>query len=224
MITLAVKSALCIVGIMMMLRTSDCGIWPFYKLPFYTLIYCGGHAIAIGTIVWMLWPIISMVKTNNSTNMGVANILVGCLMAFVWLIEYSFGSMENVSPFGKLCDNYKMFCKNGPRISFSVFKKMVSLHPENFEFSALVFKYSGEKFSLSLPGYLWALCLCMREADKKESRKCNNEQRRIYDKMQRDLDTDLDRINRERDRALADINKAAHNTQDILARISNERR
>ncbi len=110
------------------------------------------------------------------------------------------------------------------RISFSIFKKMVALHLDNFQFSAFSFRYKGENFSLSFLGYIWALCLCWCEVNKENNRKNNTAQNRVYDKMRHDLQDDLDRITREREAALASIDKAAHNTQDILTRLSAERR
>ena len=101
---------------------------------------------------------------------------------------------------------------------------MVALHSDNFQFSAFSFRYKGEDFSLSFPGYIWALCLCWREVNKKNNRKNNAAQNRVYDRMRRDLQDDLDRVAYEREAALASIDKSVHNTQDILTRISAERR
>ena len=131
--------------------------------------------------------------------------------------------MENISPLYELCNDYKTFRHSGPRISFSIFKKMVALHLDNFQFSAFSFRYKGEDFSLSFFGYIWALCLCWREVNKENSRKNNTAQNRVYDRMRRDLQNDLDRVTHEREAALASIDKAAHNTQDILTRIRAER-
>jgi len=146
--------------------------------------------------------------------------IVALLMALIYLIVYMFASMENISPLYELCNDYKTLRHSGPRISFSIFKKMVALHLDNFKFSAFSFRYKGEDFSLSFPGYIWALCLYWREINKENNRKNNAAQNRVYDKMRRDLQDDLDRVTHEREAALASIDKAAHSTQDILTRIS----
>ena len=66
--------------------------------------------------------------------------------------------------------------------------------------------------------------MCWCEVNKENDRKNDTAQNRVYDKMRHDLQDDLDRVTREREAALASIDKAAHNTQDILARLSAERR
>lgn len=223
-VKLAILTILCIIGLVVMEKTSDCGMKSFFKLPFYTLIYCGGHVITACTILWMLSPLIAMVKNGAASSIETVSVIVALFMALIYLITYMFTCIDNFSPLYELCDNYKMLRHSGPRISFSIFKKMVALHLDNFKFSAFSFRYKGEDFSLSFPGYIWALCLCWREVNKENNRKNNAAQNRVYDRMRRDLQDDLDRVTHEREAALASIDKAAHNTQDILTRISAERR
>ena len=221
---LVVLTILCIIGLVVMEKTSDCGMKLFYKLPLYTLIYCGGHVIAACTVLWMFSPIITMVKNGAASSIEVVSVLVALFMAFVYFITYVFACIDDISPLYKLCDNYKTFRNSGPRISFSIFKKMVALHLDNFQFSAFSFRYKGENFTLSFLGYVWVLCLRWCEVNKENNRKNNTAQNRVYDKMRRDLQDDLDRVTHEREAALASIDKAAHNTQDILTRLSAERR
>ena len=149
--------------------------------------------------------------------------IVALLMALIYLNVYMFVSMENISPLYELCKDYKTFRSSGPQISFSIFKKMVALHLDNFQFNAFSFRYKGDNFSLSFFGYIWALCLYWREVNKENNRKNNAAQNRVYDRMRRDLQDDLDRVTHEREAALASIDKAAHSTQDILTRLSAER-
>lgn len=221
---LVVLTILCIIGLVVMEKTSDCGTKLFFKLPFYTVVYCGGNVIAVCTVLWMFSPIVTMVKNGAVSSIEVVSVLVALFMAFVYFITYMFVCIDNISPLYKLCDNYKTFRSSGPRISFSIFKKMVALHLDNFQFSVFSFRYKGENFSLSFFGYVWALCLCWCEVNKENDRKNDTAQNRVYDRMRRDLQDDLDRVTREREAALASIDKAAHNTQDILARLSAERR
>ena len=221
---LVVLTILCIIGLVVMEKTSDCGMKLFYKLPLYTLIYCGGHVIAACTVLWMFSPIITMVKNGAASSIEVVSVLVALFMAFVYFITYVLACIDDISPLYKLCDNYKTFRNSGPRISFSIFKKMVALHLDNFQFSAFSFRYKGENFTLSFLGYVWVLCLRWCEVNKENNRKNNTAQNRVYDKMRRDLQDDLDRVTHEREAALASIDKAAHNTQDILTRLSAERR
>lgn len=220
---LVILTILCIIGLVVMEKTSDYGTKFFFKLPFYTVVYCGGHVIAACTVLWMFSPIITMVKNGAASNIGVVSVLVALFMAFVYFITYMFACIDDISPLYELCNNYKTFRSSGPRISFSIFKKMVALHLDNFQFSAFSFRYKGENFSLSFLGYIWALCLCWREVNKENNRKNNTAQNRVYDKMRRDLQDDFDRVTREREAALADIDKAAHSTQDILTRLNAER-
>ncbi len=221
---LVILTILCIIGLVVMEKTSDYGMKLFYKLPLYTLVYCGGHVATACTILWMFSPFITMIDGGDVSGIEVFSMIVALLMALIYLTVYMFVSMENISPLYKLCDYYKTFRHSGPRISFSIFKKMVALHLDNFQFSAFSFRYKGENFSLSFLGYIWALCLRWREVNKENDRKNDTAQNRVYDKMRCDLQDDLDRVTREREIALANINKAAHNTQDILARLSAERR
>ena len=223
-VKLVILTILCIIGLVVMEKTSDYGMESFFKLPFYTLVYCSGHVTVACTILWMLSPLIAMVKNGAASSIETVSVIVALFMALVYLITYMFTCIDNFSPLYELCDNYKMLRHSGPRISFSIFKKMVALHLDNFQFSAFSFRYKGDDFSLSFPGYIWALCLCWREVNKENSRKNNTAQNRVYDKMRRDLQDDLDRVTHEREAALASIDKAAHSTQDILARISAERR
>ena len=223
-IPFTVVTILCIIGLVVMEKTSDYGMKLFFKLPFYTLVYCAGHVIAACTVLWMFSPIITMVKNGAASSIEVVSVLVALFMAFVYFITYMFACIDDISPLYKLCDNYKMLRSSGPRISFSIFKKMVALHLDNFQFSAFSFRYKGENFSLSFLGYVWALCLRWCEVNKENNRKNNTAQNRVYDKMRHDLQDDLDRITHEREAALASIDKAAHNTQDILTRLSAERR
>lgn len=223
-VKLVILTILCIIGLVVMERTSDCGMKLFYKLPIYTLVYCGGHVITACTVLWMFSPFIVMIDGGAVSGTEVFSMIAALLMALIYLIVYMFASMENISPLYELCKDYKTFRSSGPRISFSIFKKMVALHLDNFKFSAFSFRYKSEDFSLSFPGYIWALCLCWREVNKDNSRKNNTAQNRVYDRMRRDLQDDLDRVTHEREAALASIDKAAHNTQDILTRISAEQR
>ena len=221
---LVILTILCIIGLVVMEKTSDYGTKLFFKLPFYTFVYCGGHVIAACTILWMFSPFIVMIEGGAVSGTEVFSMIAALLMALIYLIVYMFASMENISPLYKLCDNYKTFRNSGPRISFSIFKKMVALHLDNFQFRVFSFKYKGENFSLSFFGYVWALCLCWHEVNKENDRKNDTAQNRVYDKMRHDLQDDLDRVTREREAALASIDKAAHSTQDILTRLSAERR
>ena len=223
-VKLVILTILCIIGLVVMEKTIDCGMKSFFKLPFYTLVYCGSHVTAACTVLWMFSPLVAMGKNGAASNIEVVSVIMAVFMVFVYFIVYIFTSIDNVSPLYKLCDNYKMFRHSGPRISFSIFKKMVALHLDNFKFSAFSFRYKGDNFSLSFFGYIWALCLCWREVNKENNRKNNAAQNRVYDRMRRDLQDDLDRVTHEREAALASIDKAAHNTQDILTRISAERR
>ena len=223
-VKLVILTILCIIGLVVMEKTSDCGMKSFFKLPFYTLVYCGSHVTAACTVLWMLSPLIAMGKNGAASNIEVVSVIMAVFMAFVYFIVYIFTSIDNISPLYKLCDNYKMFRHSGPRISFSIFKKMVALHLDSFQFNAFSFRYKGDNFSLSFFGYIWALCLCWREVNKENSRKNNAAQNRVYDKMRRDLQDDLDRVTHEREAALTSKDKVAHNTQDILTRISAERR
>lgn len=223
-VKLVILTILCIIGLVVIERTSDCGMKLFYKLPLYTLIYCGGNVITACTVLWMSSPIITMVKNGTTSSIEVVSVLAALFMAFVYFITYMFVCIDNISPLYKLCDNYKTFRSSGPRISFSIFKKMAALHLDNFQFSVFSFRYKGENFSLSFLGYVWALCLCWCEVNKENDRKNNAAQNRVYDRMRRDLQDDLDRVTHEREAALASIDKAAHSTQDILARLSAERR
>lgn len=220
---LVVLTILCIIGLVVIDRTSDCGMKLFYKLPLYALIYCSGHVATACTVLWMFSPFIVMIDGWTVSGTEVFSMIVALLMALIYLIVYIFVSMENISPLYELCNDYKTFRHSGPRISFSIFKKMVALHLDNFQFSAFSFRYKGEDFSLSFFGYIWALCLCWREVNKENNRKNNAAQNRVYDRMRCDLQDDLDRVTHEREAALANIAKAAHNTQDILTRISAER-
>ena len=217
---LVVLTILCIIGLVVMEKTSGCGMKLFYKLPLYTLIYCSGHVATACTVLWMFSPFITMVKNGATSSIEVVSVLVALFMAFVYFITYMFACIDDVSPLYKLYDNYKTFRHSGPRISFSIFKKMVALHLDNFKFSAFSFRYKGEDFSLSFPGYIWALCLYWHEVNKENNRKNNAAQNRVYDRMRRDLQDDLDRVTHEREAALASIDKAAHSTQDILTRLS----
>lgn len=219
-VKLVILTILCIIGLVVIERTSDCGMKLFYKLPLYTLIYCSGHVATACTVLWMFSPFIVMIDGGTLSGTEVFSMIVALLMALIYLIVYMFASMENISPLYELCNDYKTLRHSGPRISFSIFKKMVALHLDNFKFSAFSFRYKGEDFSLSFPGYIWALCLYWREINKENNRKNNAAQNRVYDKMRRDLQDDLDRVTHEREAALASIDKAAHSTQDILTRIS----
>ena len=87
---LVVLTILCIIGLVVMEKTSDCGMKLFYKLPLYTLIYCGGHVIAACTVLWMFSPIITMVKNGAASSIEVVSVLVALFMAFVYFITYMF--------------------------------------------------------------------------------------------------------------------------------------
>lgn len=223
-VKLVILTILCIIGLVVIERTSDCGMKLFYKLPLYTLIYCSGHVATVCTVPWMFSPFIVMIDGGAVSGTEVFSMIAALLMALIYLIVYMFASMENISPLYELCNDYKTFRSSGPRISFSIFKKMAALHLDNFQFSVFSFRYKGENFSLSFLGYVWALCLCWCEVNKENDRKNDTAQNRVYDKMRRDLQDDLDRVTREREAALASIDKVAHSTQDILTRLSAERR
>ena len=223
-VKLVILTILCIIGLVVMEKTSDYGMKPFFKLPFYTLVYCGSHVTAACTVLWMFSPFIAMIKNGATSSIEVLSVIVALFMAFVYLIVYTFTCTDNVSPLYEFFNDYKTFRSSGPRISFSIFKKMVALHLDNFQFNAFSFRYKGDNFSLSFFGYIWALCLYWREVNNENSRKNNAAQNRVYDRMRRDLQDDLNRVTHEREAALASIDKAAHSTQDILTRLSAEQR
>lgn len=120
-VKLVILTILCIIGLVVMEKTSDCGMESFFKLPFYTLVYCGSHVTAACTVLWMLSPLIAMGKNGAASNIEVVSVIMAVFMAFVYFIVYIFTSFDNVSPLYKLCDNYKMFRHSGPRISFFYF-------------------------------------------------------------------------------------------------------
>lgn len=82
-------------------------------------------------------------------------------------------------------------------------------------------EYHDMQYSLSLPDYILAMIYINRE---KRNHKIRNKQaeRDLYALMQADLDKQLDYIVKDRDAALRSVEKAAQETQDILANMIKE--
>ena len=225
MTTLLIRCGLYIAGMIAVEIMADSGLKvKWYKIPFYTLGYITFHIVIWSAMIGCVRYIVDACKGQDIGNVGVINILISLAMLIIYAPCCYSDCVDNVSPLWEFWHNYKNVCSNGPRISFSIFKKMFMLHPEKFDLNGICFLYGKKRFSLSLPGYIWVTYMKWRNEQTAVNNEYNAAQRKVYDVMQRDLQNDLDKVVREREAALDSINKAAHDTQDILARISNERR
>lgn len=225
MINTLISLGLYIFALVILIRTNNAGNTKnFYEMPFYSLFRCFGHLTTI-VVIRHMWNTTSYMWRYNDSELSGTSIF--CEMAFVaMIIIYTltlFCQFLDRTPFRALRKNYKTIKSHGTPISYSVFKKMYTLHPESFEFTGNWFLYKRRGFSLSPAGYVAALFLIAEYEHGRGKREITKAQREIYDEMQRELNIDLENIGRRREDALAQIDKAAKETCDILDRLKSER-
>lgn len=125
---------------------------------------------------------------------------------------------------------------NTPRISYSTFKKMYKLHPENFNFvdpqqrlAFYSFEYRGKRFSLNFLDFVRALSLIdehITEKDLARERakrvKKYEEQSKLYAMMRDDLASDLATIEKQKTDAYDKIKTSTDNINEIANRLIKE--
>lgn len=125
---------------------------------------------------------------------------------------------------------------NTPRISYSTFKKMYKLHPENFQFidphecfAFYSFKYRGKKFSLNFLDFVRALSLINEHITEKDlARERANrvekyeEQEKLYAMMRDDLTSDLAAIEKQKADAYDKIKTSTDDIIEIANRLIKE--
>lgn len=225
MINTLISLGLYIFALVILIRTNNAGNTKnFYEMPFYSLFRCFGHLTTI-VVIRHMWNTTSYMWRYNDSELSGTSIF--CEMVFVaMIIIYTltlFCQFLERTPFRALRKNYKTIKSHGTPISYSVFKKMYTLHPESFEFTGNWFLYKRRGFSLSPAGYVAALFLIAEYEHGRGKREITKAQREIYDEMQRELNIDLENIGRRREDALAQIDKAAKETCDILDWLKSER-
>lgn len=225
MINTLISLGLYIFALVILIHTNNAGNTKnFYEMPFYSLFRCFGHLTTI-VVIRHMWNTTSYMWRYNDSELSGTSIF--CEMVFVaMIIIYTltlFCQFLERTPFRALRKNYKTIKSHGTPISYSVFKKMYTLHPESFEFTGNWFLYKRRGFSLSPAGYVAALFLIAEYEHGRGKREITKAQREIYDEMQRELNIDLENIGWRREDALAQIDKAAKETCDILDRLKSER-
>ena len=214
-----------IFALVILIRTNNAGNTKnFYEMPFYSLLRCFGHLTTI-VVIWHMWNTTSYMWKYNDSELSDTSIFcetVFAAMIIIYLLTLFCQFFER-TPFRALRKNYKTIKSHGTPISYSVFKKMYTLHPESFEFTGNWFLYKRRGFSLSPAGYVAALFLIAEYEHGRGKREITKAQREIYDEMQRELNIDLENIGRRREDALAQIDKAAKETCDILDRLKSEK-
>lgn len=123
-----------------------------------------------------------------------------------------------------------------PRISYSTFKKMYKLHPENFNFispqhclSFYSFEYRGKRFSLNFLDFVRALSLINEHITEKDLA-CKRakrvekyeEQSKLYAMMRDDLASDLAAIEKQKADAYDKIKTSTDNINEIANRLIKE--
>ena len=225
MINTLIGLGLYIFALVILIRTNNAGNTKnFYEMPFYSLLRCFGHLTTI-VVIWHMWNSTSYMWRYNDSELSGTSIfceMVFAAMIIIYLFTL-FCQFSERTPFRALRKNYKTIKSHGTPISYSVFKKMYTLHPESFEFTGNWFLYKRRGFSLSPAGYVAALFLIAEYEHGRGKREITKAQREIYDEMQRELNIDLENIGRRREDALAQIDKAAKETCDILDRLKSEK-
>lgn len=124
---------------------------------------------------------------------------------------------------------------NTPRISYSTFKKMYKLHPENFQFinnecfAFDSFIYRDKKFSLNFLDFVRALCLVNEHTKEKDLARKRakrvekyEEQSKLYAMMRDDLASDLADIEKQKADAYDKIKTSTDNINEISNRLIKE--
>ena len=221
MINTLISLGLYIFAAAILIRTNNAGNTKnFYEMPFYSLLRCFWHLTTI-VVIWHMWNSVSYMWRCNDSELSGTSIfyeMVFAAMIIIYILTLFFQFFER-TPFRALRKNYKTIKSHGTPISYSVFKKMYTLHPESFELTDNWFMYKRRGFSFSLAGYVSALFLIAAHEHGRGKREITKAQREIYDEMQRELNIDLENIGRRREDALAQIDKAAKETSDILDRL-----
>lgn len=155
-------------------------------------------------------------------------VLCGCMGGIAFFLIFCSTDM----PIAQFWHDYKYINDDEyaprPRLSYSLFKKMRKLQPEYFEEVTGAFgdrihylKYHGIPYGMTLLDYILAM-LYISSEEKHHNTKRSDMERDLYAIMQADLDKQLDSIVKDRDAALRSVEKAARETQDILANMAKE--
>lgn len=159
--------------------------------------------------------------------------VVICFSTFcIFLFRYDSSPLVALFAFHKQVDSA---FDNTPRISYSTFKKMYKLHPENFRFinnecfTFDCFIYRDKRFSLNFLDFVRALCLVDEHITEKDLARERakrvekyEEQSKLYAMMRDDLASDLATIEKQKADAYDKIKASTDNINEIANRLIKE--
>lgn len=205
----------------------DYGRKPYFEMPRFALVQIAVY-LAMLFMAKSAIPLCHFqVSANNAngTEAGMRILFFGMILVNVACIM---GFFAEYGPMYVLLKCYANSRKSGPLISYLIFKKMDTLHPDDFvgcDNGTLLYK--GNPFSLRLLPYIFALeKTCKLEHKNKRKHKVKVEsaaQRKLYDEMLKDLQSDLKDIQKQKKEASAQIELAMDNYSKIIDSISEEK-
>lgn len=165
-------------------------------------------------------------------------IIIVCFTLCRFILYYDTSPLVRLLAYHKQVDSA---FDNIPRITYSTFKKMYKLHPENFKFidpqfvdlpschDIYSFQYRGKRFSLNFLDFVLALSLIdehiteknlARERAKRVEK--YEEQAKLYAIMRDDLARDLAAIEKQKANAYDKIKTSTDNINEIANRLIKE--
>ena len=175
---------------------------------------------------------------NMSVVCGLSAILMS-IQILIDFIDYVLSDEGTPHPIDALLDIYctqRTYFDDTPLLSYSVFKKMYLLHPENFNIvhdsiflDEKTFKYHNTPFAMNFIDFIRALELvcrdkeCLHETKKNETRAQSIKNKEsLYNLMRDDLTHDLAAIEKQKADAYDKIKTSTDNINEIANRLIKE--
>lgn len=206
----------------------------FYQLP-RTCFACSSIFLVK---LYSAISISEQINKHYDVNAGVygAALVLLSLSIIIDTIAFCLQESGTPHPIYKLLEIYatqRTYDEDRPLLSYSMFKKIYSLHPENFYIINdricpvdITFKYHDTPFCMNFIDFIRALELVYRDKERfhktkywKNHTQSLRNKKFLYNLMRDDLARDLETIEKQKKDAYDKIKTAAENIEEITTRL-----
>lgn len=176
---------------------------------------------------------------DNMSAICYLSIMLALIQILIDFMHYAVLEEGTPHPIDTLIDIYctqRTYFDDTPLLSYSVFKKMYLLHPENFNIvhdsiflDEKTFKYHNTPFAMNFIDFIRALELVCRDKERFHEIKKDEARTRLlrnketlYNLMRDDLDSDLTAIEKQKTDAYDKIKTSTDNINEIVNRLIKE--
>lgn len=176
---------------------------------------------------------------DNMSAICYLSIMLALIQILIDFMHYAVSEEGTQYPINAILDVYctqRTYFDNTPLLSYSVFKKMYLLHPENFNIvhdsiflDGKTFKYHNTPFAMNFIDFIRALELVCRDKERFHEIKKDEARTRLlrnkealYNLMRDDLASDLDAIEKQKTDAYDKIKTSTDNINEIANRLIKE--